>query len=926
MKMRAAIAFPASAGARNNFNRCWWALWLLALWLLGGIGLLGAARAATAWQQTTGPGGGAIYALAMAPTAPFTLYAGTELMGVAKSTDGGATWATANSGLPSARVSSLVVHPVNPSTVYASTGVGVAKSTDGGATWALVGSGWSGYSVQSLVMAPSGASLYAGGTESVWHGNGSHPEGRVFRSLDGGATWTVFMNGLSGTQGVQALAINPVTPTTLYAGTYSGAFKSTNGGTSWSAVNTGLVNNNVLSLAIDPTTPATLYAATGGGGVFKTTDGGASWSAANTGLASAYVLSLAMDPATPMTLYAGTGSGVFKSTNGGANWSAAHSGFELANPAVQALAINPITPSTLYAGTHGGSVFMSTNGAASNESRLLELVLNAGSEPVALSPAFSTDQFTYHTPTVQAASITVTPTAWAGDAAILVNGVPVVSGSASDPSPLNPGSNTLNVAVMSSDGTSTRAFTIAVAHAQTPSMCNFNGAPLNEGQSVTAYLYSAVPTGQVCASEQRQCVGGGQLTGTYPWASCGVNVPAACLFRGRTIGHGQSVTAYLSTSTPAGGNCVAETRTCTNGALSGSYNFDACQATPKSAQTITFGPLPNHSFGATVAPLSASATSTLPVGFASSTPAVCTVAGITVTLTAVGVCTITATQPGDATWAAAPPVPQSFMVNAVAPGAPTNVQATPVGSGQVAVTWAPPISTGGGITGYVVTAQPGGQTCTPVPSTTTACTFTGLNPNQTYTFTVQASNGAGSATSPAPSNPVTPLANSKAFSATSPTGSGTVAVAVSGGGGTCAFESVRLLSAGSVGVPADRNFPHGVLDFALNGCDTSAVTVDITYPSTLPQGAQYWKRQGGGTWGTFAGAALAATTATLTLVDGGPGDDDGVQNGRIVDPGGVAVLAAPGPGGAEAIPTLGEWGLALLAVLLGLLAGRRRFG
>ena len=226
----------------------------------------------------------------------------------------------------------------------------------------------------------------------------------------------------------------------------------------------------------------------------------------------------------------------------------------------------------------------------------------------------------------------------------------------------------------------------------------------------------------------------------------------------------------------------------------------------------------------------------------------------------------------------------------------------------------------------MVTAQPGGQTCTPVPSTTTACTFTGLNPNQTYTFTVQASNGAGSATSPAPSNPVTPLANSKAFSATSPTGSGTVAVAVSGGGGTCAFESVRLLSAGSVGVPADRNFPHGVLDFALNGCDTSAVTVDITYPSTLPQGAQYWKRQGGGTWGTFAGAALAATTATLTLVDGGPGDDDGVQNGRIVDPGGVAVLAAPGPGGAEAIPTLGEWGLALLAVLLGLLAGRRRFG
>jgi hypothetical protein len=49
-----------------------------------------------------------------------------------------------------------------------------------------------------------------------------------------------------------------------------------------------------------------------------------------------------------------------------------------------------------------------------------------------------------------------------------------------------------------------------------------------------------------------------------------------------------------------------------------------------------------------------------------------------------------------------------------------------------------------------------------------------------------------------------------------------------------------------------------------------------------------------------------------------------VPNGRIVDPGGVSVLATPGPGGAAAIPALSPWGLAALAAALGLLGWRRR--
>ena len=63
-------------------------------------------------------------------------------------------------------------------------------------------------------------------------------------------------------------------------------FKSTNGGGNWSAVNTGLTTTVVRALAIDPATPTTLYAGTYGGGVFKSTNGGGSWSAFNTGLTS----------------------------------------------------------------------------------------------------------------------------------------------------------------------------------------------------------------------------------------------------------------------------------------------------------------------------------------------------------------------------------------------------------------------------------------------------------------------------------------------------------------------------------------------------------------------------------------------------------------------------------------------------------------
>ena len=85
---------------------------------------------------------------------------------------------------------------------------------------------------------------------------------------------------------VGALAVDPASPSTVYAGMNGGGvFKTTNAGGSWSAVNTGLTDTFVTALAVDATTtPSTVYAGTQDGGVFKTTNGGGSWSAVNTGL------------------------------------------------------------------------------------------------------------------------------------------------------------------------------------------------------------------------------------------------------------------------------------------------------------------------------------------------------------------------------------------------------------------------------------------------------------------------------------------------------------------------------------------------------------------------------------------------------------------------------------------------------------------
>ena len=192
------------------------------------------------------------------------------------------------------------------------------------------------YGANVNCFAVSGTHLFAG----TWSG--------VFRSTNNGTSWTRVNSGLTHTY-VLALAVSD---TNIFAGTLGGgAFRSTNNGTSWTAVNSGLTDSNVYSLAVERTS---VFAGTWGKGVFHSSNNGRSWIAVNSGLTDRYVHTFAVSGT---TLFAGTWhGGVFRSTNSGTNWTAVNSGLSL-SPIYTLF----VQDTNLYAGTAGRGLFLSTN-------------------------------------------------------------------------------------------------------------------------------------------------------------------------------------------------------------------------------------------------------------------------------------------------------------------------------------------------------------------------------------------------------------------------------------------------------------------------------------------------------------------------------------------------------------------------------------
>jgi hypothetical protein len=147
-----------------------------------------------------GLAGKTVLSLAIDPTVPSILYAGTDLFGVYKSVDGGANWIQLTSGLGDTYVTALVVDPNVHTTLYAGTwSGGVYRSIDGASNWAAINSGLTDNQVTSLAIDPSSpATLYAGTVA-----------GGVCKTVTSGASWSPSSTGLPAEMYVLALAVNP---------------------------------------------------------------------------------------------------------------------------------------------------------------------------------------------------------------------------------------------------------------------------------------------------------------------------------------------------------------------------------------------------------------------------------------------------------------------------------------------------------------------------------------------------------------------------------------------------------------------------------------------------------------------------------------------------------------------------------------------
>lgn len=286
----------------------------------------------------------------------------------------------------------------------------------------------------------------------------------------------------------------------------------------------------------------------------------------------------------------------------------------------------------------------------------------------------------------------------------------------------------------------------------------------------------------------------------------------------------------------------------------------SAEVTPKAEQTIAFAN-PGLQFFGTTPTLTATASSTLPVTFTSATEGICTLTGAQLAFVAAGTCTIHVDQEGDGTYAAAPRASQSFTVAPVLPGAPT-IGAVTVGDGQATVNFTAPAFTGGSsIIEYTVTSSPGGLT---VSRAAAPITITGLTNGTAYTFTVTATNIAGTGASSATSASVTPQA----------------APGVT-----------------SVGVPASGNYGAGQnLDFTVNWDQPVTITgapgVGLVIGSTSVQ-AQY-----------LSGSGSTATTFRY-IVQAGQVDTDGIAVVALSLNGGSIRNGA----GQDAVPTLNSVGI-----------------
>lgn len=234
---------------------------------------------------------------------------GSQLLGVYKTTDGGTTWtqvATSPNfyGSQGWYDNVIAVDPVDPDVVY-SGGVSLYKSTDGGVSWTNITNG--------IHVDQHAFAFEPGAPSTIFAGN----DGGMYKSTDGGSTWSDINDGLT-TMQFYAMGNDPNDANIAFGGTQDNGTNRYNNSTVWDAVWGG----DGGECTVDYTNSSVVYAENQLGSHVKSTDGGTSWFSINSGLLGngPWVTPVEMDPSVPVILYAISDDNLYRTTSGGNFW------------------------------------------------------------------------------------------------------------------------------------------------------------------------------------------------------------------------------------------------------------------------------------------------------------------------------------------------------------------------------------------------------------------------------------------------------------------------------------------------------------------------------------------------------------------------------------------------------------------------------
>jgi len=361
--------------------------------------------------------GGRIVDIEFNPVNPNIVYAGAATGGVFKSNDMGYTWAPVFDDQANLNIGDIGIDPNNPDIIYVGTGEangghnnfpggGIYKSTDAGATWQFLGLE-NTVSIGRVLVDPSNSNrVFVAAQGSYFEPN---PERGVYRSDDGGSTWTNVLY-ISDTTGAIDLIMDPTNPSRLMVamwerirrpntshlyGPSSGLYKSLDGGDNWDYIepSAGLPDaqaQNVgrIGLSLCQTQPDIIYTLYTDGtyymGLYKSTDFGITWTNADpdmeisngAGSFSWYFGQVRVHPTNPNIVFA-LDVAYMRSVDGGNSWPIIY-GYDGGpynfHVDQHALAINPTNHNFIISGNDGG-MNISTDGGV-NFTKVADLPIN----------------------------------------------------------------------------------------------------------------------------------------------------------------------------------------------------------------------------------------------------------------------------------------------------------------------------------------------------------------------------------------------------------------------------------------------------------------------------------------------------------------------------------------------------------------------